>query len=99
MRSRLHALDDYLTGQSDRIVNYAERHRAGLRLGTAITEGTVNFLVNRQMNKSQQMHWSRRRDDLLLQVRCAVSNGTLGSGFRQRLLPANDTHPQAAIAA
>src|SRR4051795_5264544 len=95
----LHALDSYLTGQSEWLVNYAERHRAGLRVGTAITEGTANFLVNRRMNKSQQMRWSRRGADLLLQVRCAIYNGTLGSGFGQRFQPANDTHPQAAIAA
>jgi hypothetical protein len=95
----LQALDDYLTGQSDWLVNYAERHRAGLRVGTAITEGTANFLVNRRMNKSQQMRWSRRGADLLLQVRCAVYNGTLGSGFGQRFQPANDTYPQAVIAA
>src|SRR3954469_13545584 len=68
----------YLTGQSDWLVNYAEQHRAGLRVGTAITEGTANFLVNRRMNKSQQMRWSRRGADLLLQVRCAVYNGTFG---------------------
>jgi hypothetical protein len=55
--------------------------------------------VNRRMNKSQQMRWSRRGADLLLQVRCAVYNGTLGSGFGQRFQPANDTHPPAAIAA
>jgi hypothetical protein len=63
------------------LVNYAERHRAGLRVGTSITEGTANFLVNRRMNKSQQMRWSRRGADLLLQVRCAGFNGKLGSGF------------------
>jgi hypothetical protein len=68
----LHALDGYLTRQGDWLVNYAERYRAGLRVGTAITEGTANFLVNRRMNKSQQMRWSRRGADLLLQVRCAV---------------------------
>jgi hypothetical protein len=95
----LHALDGYLTGQSNWLVNYAERHRAGLRVGTAITEGTANFLVNRRMNKSQQMRWSRRGADLLLQVRCAVYNSTLGSGFGQRFQPANDTIPQEAIAA
>ena len=95
----LHALDGYLTGQSEWLVNYAERHRAGLRVGTAITEGTANFLVNRRMNKSQQMRWSRRGADLLLQVRCAVYNGTLGSDFGQRFKPANDPLPQAAIAA
>ncbi len=95
----MHELDGYLTGQSDWLVNYAERHRAGLRVGTAITEGTANFLVNRRMNKSQQMRWSRRGADLLLQVRCAVYNGTLGSGFGQRFQPANDPLPQAAVAA
>ena len=95
----LHVLDGYLTGQSDWTVNYAQRHRAGLRVGTAITEGTANFLVNRRMNKSQQMRWSRRGADLLLQVRCAVYNGTLDSGFGQKFQPANDPYPPMAIAA
>ncbi len=95
----LHALDGYLTGQSAWLVNYAERHRAGLRVGTAITEGTANFLVNRRMNKSQQMRWSRRGADLLLQVQCGVYNGTLGSGFGQKFHPANDLCPPVAIAA
>ena len=95
----LYALDGYLNGQSDWLVNYAQRHRAGLRVGTAITEGSANFLVNRRMNKHQQMRWSRRGADLLLQVRCAVYNGTLGSGFGQRFQPANDLLPQKAIAA
>ena len=96
----LHALDGYLTGQSDWMVNYAEHHRAGLRVGTAITEGMANFLVNRRMDKSQQMRWSRRGANLLLQVRCAVYNGTLGSGYGQRFHPANDTYsrPQAIAA-
>jgi hypothetical protein len=67
-----HALlgvDRYLRGRSSWLVNYAKRYRAGLRVGTSITEGTANFLVNRRMNKSQQMRWSRRGADLLLQVR------------------------------
>src|SRR3954454_23312276 len=95
----LSALDGYLGGQADWTVNYAERHRAGLRVGTAITEGMANFLVNRRMNKSQQMRWTRRGADLLLQVRCAVYNGTFGSASGQRFAPANDTHPTLAAAA
>jgi hypothetical protein len=95
----LGALNDYLTGQSDWLVNYAERHRAGLRVGTALTEGTANFLVNRRMAKAQQMRWTRRGADRLLQVRCAVYNGTLGTGFGQRFHAANDQHAPAAIAA
>ena len=93
------ALDGYLVGQAAWTVNYAERHRAGLRVGTAITEGTANFLVNRRMNKSQQMRWTRRGADLLLQVRCAVYNGTFGSGFGQKFMPANDTQSCMAAAA
>ncbi|KAA5608106.1 hypothetical protein [Rhodovastum atsumiense] len=81
------------------MVNYAERHRVGRRVGTAITEGTANFLVNRRMNKSQQMRWTRHGADLLLQVRCAVYNGTFGLSFGQRFQIANDQHPPAALAA
>ena len=95
----LRALDDYLVGRSDRLVDYGERHRAGLRVGTALTEGTADFLVNRRMTKSQQMRWSRRGADRLLQVRCAVYNGTLGGGFGQRFYPANDLLPPVAAAA
>lgn len=79
----LREIDRYLSNQSAWLVNYAERHRIGLRVGTALTEGTANFLVNRRMNKAQQMRWSRRGADLLLQVRCAVFNGKLGSEFGQ----------------
>ena len=34
-------------------------------------------------NRSQQMRWSRSSADLLLQVQCAVYNGTPGSGLGQ----------------
>lgn len=61
--SALHEIDRYLRGQSAWLVNYAERHRAGLHVGPSITEGTVNFLVNRRMNKSQQMRTNRNRCD------------------------------------
>jgi hypothetical protein len=93
---RIH--DRYLTSQSAWLVNYAERHRAGLRVGTALTEVTANFLVNRRMNKSQQMRWSRRGADLLLQVRCAGFNGKLGSSFGQ-LLHAVDPASKLPMAA
>ena len=95
----LHNIDEYLRGQSSWLVNYARRYRAGLRVGTSITEGTANFLVNRRMNKSQQMRWSRRGADLLLQVRCAVFNGTFGSGFGQLFQPHANQNERSAKAA
>jgi hypothetical protein len=95
----LHEVDKYLSGQSAWLVNYAERYRAGLRVGTSVTEGTANFLVNRRMNKSQQMRWSRRGADLLLRVRCAVYNGTLGSEFGYRFDRLANADPAFAEAA
>src|SRR5450631_4133122 len=89
----------YLKGQAAWLVNYAKRFRAGLRVGTSITEGTANFLVNRRMNKSQQVRWSRNGADLLLQVRCAVYNGTFGSDYGRKFHPANDSFPPIAIVA
>jgi hypothetical protein len=51
------------------------------------------------MNKSQQMRWSRNGADLLLQVRCAVYNGTFGSDHGRKFQPANESFPPVALAA
>ena len=95
----MRALNRYLIGQSAWLVNYAECHCAELRVETAITEGTAKFLVNRRMNKSRQMLWSRRCADLLLQVRGTIYNGALGSEFGQKFHPANDSFAPTAVAA
>ena len=99
LRRALRAIDRYLRSQSAWLVNYAERWRAGLRVGTSLTEGTANFLVNRRMAKAQQVRWSRRGADLLLQVRCAVYNGALGSGFSHLFEPVPSSGLQRAEAA
>ena len=99
LRRALDAVDRYLRSQSAHLVDYAERHRAGQRVGTALTEGTANFLVNRRMAKAQQMRWTRRGADRLLQVRCAVYNGTFSTSFGQRFFAANDALPKVATAA
>jgi len=100
LRRALRAVDRYLRGQGAWLVDYAERHRAGLRVGTSVTEGTANFLVNRRMAKSPQMRWSRRGADLLLQVPCAVHNGAFGPGFGHLFEPApSRPHPSLAEAA
>jgi hypothetical protein len=52
LRRAVGRVDSCLRSQSAWLVNYAERHRAGSRVGTSITEGTANFLVNRRMAKS-----------------------------------------------
>ena len=99
LKRALRAVDRYLRSQSAYLVDYAARHRAGLRVGTSLTEGTANFLVNGRMAKSQQIRWSRRGADLLLQVRCAVYNCALGSGFGQLFEPSPGSGLQWAEAA
>ena len=99
LKRALRAIDCYLRSQNAWLVNYAERWRAGLRVGTSLTEGTANFLVNKRMAKSQQMRWSRRGADLLLQVRCAVYNGALGFTFGQLFAPIPSSGPQSVKAA
>ena len=94
----LREIDRYQTNQSAWLVNYAERHRAGLRVGTALTEATANFLVSRRMNKSQPMRWSCRGADLRLQVRCAGFNGKRGPSFGQ-LFHAADPASELTMAA
>ena len=95
----LREVDTYLRGQSSRLVNYAKRYRASLRVGTSMTEGTANFLVNRRMNKAQQMRWSRRGADLLLQVRCALYNGAFGHGFGILFEPTSNTAQKSLLVA
>jgi hypothetical protein len=95
----LRKVDNYLQGQSSRLVNYAERYRAGLRVETSLTEGTANFLVNRRMNKAQQMRWSRRGANLLLQVRCAVYKGAFGDGFGTLFKPKSNMAQKPQLSA
>jgi len=93
----LREIDRYLTSQSAWLVNDAERHRAGSRVGTSLTEGTANFLVNRRMNKSQPMRWSRRGDASLFSpsvspkismVNASTSvNAGVGPRLRRRASP------------
>jgi hypothetical protein len=66
----LHAIDKYLRGQAAWLVNYAKRFRAGLRVGTAVTESTANFLVNRRMKNPS-------RDAMVARWRRSAAPGSL----------------------
>ena len=58
LRTALTHLREYIDGQSSYLVDYAQRQRAGKPVGTSASEGLANALVNRRMNKLQQMRWS-----------------------------------------
>ena len=70
-------LETYVCGQSDIIIDYATARRREEPISTAVTESTVQWLVQRRMNAQQQMRWTPRGAHLMLRVRWAVMNGSL----------------------
>ena len=72
----LRALETYVSGQSDIIIDYATARRCEQPISTATTESTVQQPLHRRMNANQQMRWSPRGAHLMLKVRTAVRNGT-----------------------
>src|SRR3954468_22828723 len=60
LRWALDAVDRYLRSQSAHLVDYAERHGPGQRVGGGRTGGRATFLVNRRRAKAQQLRWTRR---------------------------------------
>ncbi len=73
---KLRALETYVSGQPEIIIDYATARRGDQPISTAITESTVQWLLHRRMNANQQMRWSPRGAHLMLKVRTAVMNGT-----------------------
>jgi hypothetical protein len=52
----------------------AQRQRAGQPVGTSTSEGLANALVNRRMNKLQQMRWSTAGAHAVVTVRANLMN-------------------------
>jgi len=53
----LHELKQYIANNASTLIDYHHRQKAGLRVSSRGAESTVNCLVNRRINKSQQMRW------------------------------------------
>ncbi len=66
----------YVAGHAKLIIDYATARRCEEPISTATTESTVQWLLHRRMNASQQMRWSPRGAHLMLKVRTSVANGT-----------------------
>jgi hypothetical protein len=73
----LRGLEAYVSGQAERIIDYAKARRDDEPISTATTEGTVQWLLHRRTGANQQMRWSPRGAHRMLKVRTAVANGTL----------------------
>ena len=64
----------YIEQNRGSIANYGARYRETKRIASTSAEANVNNLVARRMVKKQQMRWSERGANLLIQVRVALAN-------------------------
>ena len=78
--------ETYIRNNQESIPNYGERYRQGGTISTAWVEPTINQVVSRRFVKRQQMHWTLRASQLLLQTRTKVLNDEL-EGVFQRWYP------------
>jgi hypothetical protein len=76
------ALERYVSGLADLIIDYASARLDNEPFSTSPTEGAVQWLLHRRMGAQQQMRWSPRGAHLMLQVRTAIVNGTLDADHR-----------------
>ena len=84
LRGGLLSLRTYIAQNRGSIANYGARYREGKRIASTAAEASVNNLVARQLVKKQQMRWSERGANLLLQVRVALANGDLAERLAYR---------------
>jgi hypothetical protein len=77
VRRGMKKMVEYVGNPQARLVNYAERHRAGERVATSLVEGGADHLVNARMARTQHMRWSEQGAFNLLQVRAAHFNQRL----------------------
>ena len=73
-------LREYVDGQSAYLVDHAQRQRAGKPVGTSISEGLATALVNRRMNKLQQMRWSAAGAHAVVTMRLNAMNAATRRG-------------------
>ena len=78
----LSALETYVSGLADLIIDYASARLGDEPFSTSPTEGAVQWLLHRRMGAQQQMRWSPRGAHLMLQVRTAIVNGTFDADHR-----------------
>ena len=75
--ARCTKLRAYIENNTDALIDYGQRYRAGKPISSSRAESTVNQLVNARMNKRRQMRWSPQGAHRVLQVRAAVLDSRL----------------------
>ena len=75
--ARCTELRSHIEINTNALIDYGQRYRAGKPVSSSRAESTVNQLVNARMNKRRQMRWSPQGAHRVLQVRAAVLDNRL----------------------
>jgi hypothetical protein len=78
LAARCTELRAYIENNTNALIDYGQRYRAGKLVSSSRAESTVNHLVNTRMNKRRQMRWSPQGAHRVLQVRAAVLDNRWG---------------------
>jgi hypothetical protein len=101
LRKAVEESQTYIVHSAGFIPNYGERWRYSARTSTAFVESTVNQVISTRTVKQQQMRWSPRGAQLLLQVPTQVLDEDLRAMFGRwypmfATDPRDQEEPQAA---
>src|SRR6185312_147840 len=81
LQQATHEFHVYITTNQSFLVNYGDRYRNGETISSAFVESTVNEIISKRFVKKQQMRWTKKGAQQLLQVRIQVLNNTLWESF------------------
>lgn len=81
LQQAVHEFYVYITTNQSFLVNYGDRYRNGEMISSAFVESTVNEIISKRFVKKQQMRWTKKGAQQLLQVRIQVLNNTLRETF------------------
>ena len=88
----LKKLQTYIANNTDKIVNYDERHHQGLVYTSNLAEGTVESLINQRCKGQQHMRWSRGGLDPILQLRAAINSNEWHNNWKTLVTNAISIH-------
>jgi hypothetical protein len=76
-------LHTYVERNQEFVPNYGERYRNGEKIASGFVESAINQVVSKRIVKKQQMGWSQRGAQLLLQIRTRVIDEEWENTFRR----------------
>jgi hypothetical protein len=86
-QSKLKSLHDYLKNNSEYLVNYDERDKAGLAYTSQVAETHIDTIINARHKKKQKMQWTRHGAHNVLQIRASMISNEWDKKWLDIVLP------------